>query len=134
MLQIFFIVHQKLTKKSEPKIEESIAERIKLRREKDKEFIENIENKSKTINYKLFKDYFKFESPTALTEQLYKIKNKNKNNELVNVIKSGMIDLKNKINKMSKDEKEIEKPDRILEIVDEIIDFNNKIQEQQEKV
>ena len=45
-----------------------------------------------------------------------------------------MIDLKNKINKMSKDEKEIEKPDRILEIVDEIIDFNNKIQEQQEKV
>ena len=32
-------------KKSEPKIEKSIAERTKLRREKDKEFIENIENK-----------------------------------------------------------------------------------------
>ena len=43
-------------KKSEPKIEKSIAERTKLRREKDKEFIENIENKSKTINYNLFKE------------------------------------------------------------------------------
>ena len=43
-------------KKSEPKIEKSIAERTKLRREKDKEFIENIENKSKTINYDLFKE------------------------------------------------------------------------------
>ena len=31
---------------------------------------------------------------------------------------------------MSKDEKETEKADRILKIVDEIIDFNNKIQEQ----
>ena len=92
-------------KKSEPKIEESIAERTKLRREKDKEFIENIENKSKTINYNLFKDYFKFESPTALTEQLYKIKNKNKNNELVNVIESRSTDLKNEIKKMTKREK-----------------------------
>ena len=71
----------------------------------DKEFIENIENKSKTINYNLFKDYFKFESPTALKEQLYKIKNKNKDNELVNVIKSGLTDLKDEIEKMSKEEK-----------------------------
>ena len=30
--------------------------KVKLRREKDKEFIENIENKSKTINYNLFKE------------------------------------------------------------------------------
>ena len=40
MLKLFFIVHEKLIKKSEPKIEESIAERTKLRRQKDKEFIE----------------------------------------------------------------------------------------------
>ena len=53
----------------------------------------------------MFKDYFKFESPTALTEQLYKIKNKNKNNELVNVIESRSTDLKNEIKKMTKREK-----------------------------
>ena len=86
-------------KKSEPKIEKSIAERTKLRRQKDKEFIKNIENKPKTINYNLFKDYLKLESPTDLTKQLFRVKNKNKNNELVNVIESGLIDLKNEIKK-----------------------------------
>ena len=65
-------------KKSEPKIEKNIAERTKLRRKKDKQFIKNIENKSKTINNNLFKGYFKLESPTDLTNQLFKIKNKNK--------------------------------------------------------
>ena len=54
----------------------------------------------------MFKDYFKFQSPSALTKQLYKIKNKNKSNELVNVTESGLIDLKNEIKKMSKREKE----------------------------
>ena len=134
MLKIFFIEHQKLIKKIRTKDWKKYAERTKLRRQKDKEFIENIENKSKPINNSLFKEYFKFGSPADLAKQLHKIKNKNKNNELVNVIKSGIIDLRNKINKISKDEQEIEKPDRILEIVDEIIDFNSKIQEQQEKV
>ena len=71
-------MHQKLIIKNQNqrqnRIRESIVERTKLRRQKDKEFIENIENKSKTVNYNLFKDYFKLESATALTEQLYKIK------------------------------------------------------------
>ena len=83
MLQFFFIEHQKLIKKSERKIEKSIAERTKLRIQKDKEFIKNIENKSKTINYNLFKEYFKFESPTDLTKQLFETKTENKNNDLV---------------------------------------------------
>ena len=81
----------------------------------------------------MFKEYFIFESPTDLTKQLYKIKNRNKNNELVNVIKSGIIDLKKKINKMSKDEKDPEKPDRILEIVDKILILTTKLKNTQEK-
>ena len=91
----------------------------------DKEFIENIESKSKTINYNLFKEYFNFESPNVLTKQLYKIKNK-ENNELVNVIKSGLIYLKDEIRKMSEDEKKIEKPNEIVNIVEEILEFNIK--------
>ena len=90
----------------------------------DKEFIENIENKS--INYNLFKEYFNFESPTVLTKQLYKIKNKKENSELVNVIKSGLIYLKDEIRKMSEDEKKIEKPNEIVNIVEEILEFNIK--------
>ena len=66
-----------------------------------------------------------------MTKQLYNIKNKKENNELVNVITSGLIDLKDEIKKMSEDEKETEKPDKILEIVEEILIFNRKNREQQ---
>ena len=44
---------------------------------------------------------------------------------------SGLIDLKDEIKKMSEDEKETEKPDKILEIVEEILIFNRKNREQQ---
>ena len=53
-----------------------------------------------------------------------KQKVKRKNNKLVNVIKSGLSDLKDKIKEMSEDEKEIEQPDKILKIVAEILEFN----------
>ena len=56
-----------------------------------------------------------------LIKQLYKIKNKKENNELVNAIKSGLIDLKDETKKMSEDEKETKKPDKILEIVEEYL-------------
>ena len=79
----------------------------------------------------MFKKHFNFTSPTVLTKQLYNIKNKKENNELVNVITSGLIDLKDEIKKMSEDEKETEKPDKILKIVEEILIFNRKNREQQ---
>ena len=44
-------------------------------------------------------------------------KNKNKNNELVQLIKVRWSDLKDVIEKMSEDEIKTEKPDKILEIV-----------------
>ena len=103
--QNFFHRASKIDKKVRTKDWKKYAQRTKLRRQKDKEFIKNIENKPKTINYNLFKDYLKLESPTDLTKQLFRVKNKNKNNELVNVIESGLIDLKNEIKKMSKREK-----------------------------
>ena len=61
-----------------------------------------------------------------MVKQLYETNNRKKNNELVNVIRSGLSDLKYEIKKMSEDEKEIEKLDKILKIVEEILDFNNK--------
>ena len=98
--------------------------------ERTKKIIKYIENESKSINYDLFKKHFNFVVPSALIKQLYEIKNRKKNNELVNVIKCGLSDLKDKIKKMSEDEKEIEKPDKILKIVKEILDFNKEIQKQ----
>ena len=49
-----------------------------------------------------------------MAKQLYEIKKKKENDELVNIIKSGLIELKEEIEKMSEDEKETEKPDKIL--------------------
>ena len=74
-----------------------------------------------------FKDYFSFLVPSSLVKKLYETKNKNKNNELVEEIKNRWNNLKDEIKKMSEDEKEIEQPDKILKIVEEVLDFNKKI-------
>ena len=63
-----------------------------------------------------------------MAKKLFETKDKNKNNKLVNVINSGLIDLKYELEKMSKKEIEIEKPDKILKIVEEILNFNKNIQ------
>ena len=109
--------------------EEEESEERKLEKIKDdyKNFFKYIENESKDISYELFKRHFKFVSPTVLTKELYKTKNK-KNNELVNVIKSGLSDLKDKSQEMSKEEIENETPDKILKIAEEILDFNREKQ------
>ena len=61
--------------------------------------------------------------------------NKSKNTERniiqVDLIKSRLVDLKNEIEEMSEDEKEIEKPDDIINLVEKILDLNNRNQEKQ---
>ena len=76
----------------------------------------------------MFKTYFNFSVPSALAKQFYETKDKKKNNKLINVVHNGLNDLKDEIEKMSKDEKEIEKPDKVLKIVNEILDFNKQQQ------
>ena len=109
------------------KTKEKESEENKLEKIKDdyKTFLEHIEDESKSISYELFKKHFNFVS-SVFPKQLYKIKDKKENNELANVIKSGIIDLKDAIKKMSKEEIKIEKPDKILKIVEEILNFNKK--------
>ena len=76
----------------------------------------------------MFEKHFNNVVPSALAKKLFETKDKNKNNKYVNVIKSGLHDLKNEIEEMSKEEIEIEKPDKILKIVEEILEFNKQIQ------
>ena len=49
----------------------------------------------------MFKDYFYCSVSSTFTKKLYETKSKKENNELANVIKSGLIDLKNKIKETS---------------------------------
>ena len=98
---VFKTKEEKSEEESEDQSEEESEE------ERVKKFIKYIENESKDINYDLFKDYSKFVAPSALVKKLYEIKNKNKKNKLVNVIKSGLSDLRNIIKEMSEDEKKL---------------------------
>ena len=59
-----------------------------------------------------------------MTTYLNKTNDKKKNNELVSLINSGLKDLKEEIKKMPEKEKEIEDPESIVEIVKEILKFN----------
>ena len=60
-----------------------------------------------------------------------KTKNKKKNNKIVNIIKRGIIDLKNKIKEMSKKEMQIEKPNKRVKTVEDILEFNKKKNQEQ---
>ena len=56
---------------------------------------------------------------------------KRKKNQLVNVINSGLKDLKEEIKKTCKEERETEEPEVIVEIVEEILNFNKQKHEGQ---
>ena len=80
------------------------------------------------LNMICLNNILNFEVPTALAKTLYEIKDKKKNNDLVELIKIRWSNLKDEIGKMSEDEKKIEKPDKILKIVEEILKFNKQKQ------
>ena len=57
---------------------------------------------------------------------VYSANNKKKNNDLINVIKSELSDLKNEIEEISEDEIQIKQPDKIVDIVERILEFQNQ--------
>ena len=63
-----------------------------------------------------------------MLKSLYKV-NTNQNNEFVNVINSGLKDLKEEIKEMPEEERETEKPDNIVKLVEEILSFNKQKQQ-----
>ena len=81
------------------------------------------------INEELFKKHFHFQMLTAMLKYSYNLNDRNKNNELVDIIKSGLSDLENEIKKMSEDEIKNEKPYKIVDIVEKILKFNQRNQE-----
>ena len=64
-----------------------------------------------------------------MLKDLCRTYDKQKNSKFVNVIKSGLNDLKNEIENMSEEEKEIEKPSEIVDIVEKMLEFNKQSQQ-----
>ena len=62
-------------------------------------------------------------------KKLFAIKDKKKNNDFVEEIKNRWSELKDNIEKMSRNERENKRLDQILEIVKDILSFNKQNQE-----
>ena len=54
-----------------------------------------VNEKETDMNREIFERYFSFQRPSDMLKDLYRINDKYKKNDLVNVIKSGLSDLKN---------------------------------------
>ena len=91
--------------------------------------IKQITDKEKDINDEVFKKYFKVQMPSDMLVFLNKNNDTEMKNQLVNLINSGLKDLKEEIKKMSKAEIDTEKPDKIVNIVEKILKFNEQNQQ-----
>ena len=87
-------------------------EQMKYEKEEEEETIFNlnkfnewVNKQGTTIDTELFEKYFNFRRSSDMFKYLYQTNDKEKNNELVNVINSGLKDLKEEIKKMPKEEK-----------------------------
>ena len=80
------------------------------------------------IDNAIFQNHFSFQRPSDMLKAVYTPNDKKKNNRLVNVIKSGLSDLKNGIEDMGEKEKEIEKPNEVIDVVEKTLEFNKQNQ------
>ena len=89
-------------------------------------------NKEETsINTELFKKHFNFQGPSDMLKCLYQANDKEKNNELVNIVDSGLKDFIKENKKISEEERITEKSDKIIKTVKKILKFNKRKQEGQ---
>ena len=87
-------------------------------------FNEWVNRKETGINSEIFQKHFSFQRSSDMLKAVYTTNDQKKSNKLVNVIKSGLSDSKNEIKNMGEEEKQIEKPNEIINIVEEILEFN----------
>ena len=77
----------------------------------------------------MFQEYIKYQRPSDMLKDLYRVNDKKENSKLLDVIKSGLSDLKNETENMDEKEKKTEKPNEIIDVVEEILEFNKQKQE-----
>ena len=89
-------------------------------------FNEWVNKKERGKRNEIFQKYFSFQRPSDMLKYLYRINDKYKNIDLVNVTKSGLSDLKNEIEGTSEEEKGIEKTNEAIDIVEKLLELNKK--------
>ena len=93
-----------------------------------RKFNEWVSKKETDVNSELFQKHFKFQSLSDMFKAIYTTNDRKKNDDLVDIINSRVNNFKNEIENMFEEEKEIEKPNEIVDIVEKIIEFNNRTQ------
>ena len=68
------------------------------------------------VNQEIFQKYFKIQKPSLVYKVLRTLNDKEKNCNLVDMFNSALKDLKEDTKNMSKEEKQIEKPDEIVRV------------------
>ena len=119
---------EEIQDEKQEEIQEEIQEKPITDANKFKEWIDK---KETDISNELFTKHFNCQRPSDMLNRLYKTNDINKNNKLVDVIISGLKDLKEEIKEMSEKERKIENPDKIVKLVEEIFRFNKQKQEEQ---
>ena len=109
--------------------EKEEQEEQKPTKDDHKTLIKQIIDEETDINNDLFNKYFKFQRSSDMLMLLNKSNDTEKNNKLVNLINSGLKDIREEIKKMSEAEIEIEDPESIVEIVEKILKFNKQNQQ-----
>ena len=112
--------------KSEPKFEESIGQRIKLRKQSSNKFTEYENN----INNELFKKHLKCQSPSNKYKALNETKSEERKKIQVNLNKSGLANFKKDTDNLSKDDvNKTEENNKIIDIVELVLDLIDQSQE-----
>ena len=91
-----------------------------------------INKEDEHVNQEIFQKYFIIQNPSLMYKVLRTVNDKERNSNLVDMFNSALKDLektKEETKNMSKEEKEIEKPDEIITAAKMILDFN-KIKQQ----
>ena len=104
---------------SKPKPEESIAERVKLRRQK----MDIIRKKKENLNNEFFSHYFDYLNPAIMFKRL-RDANDEKNKDLVKSINKKLTKLKNIVKKVAK----VEQNEKIIDIVERSLDLDSENQ------
>ena len=110
--------------KPKPEPEESIAERVKLRRRK----LDVIKKKKENINNELFSYYLDYLNPVITFERLRDATDQ-KNKDLVKSINKKLTKLKNIVKNVPKDKiSKVQENEKINDIVEGILELNSKKQ------
>ena len=120
--------HEQQMKYEKEKEKEQQEEETKFNLNK---FNEWVNKQERSINTEFCKKLSGIQRHSDMLKYLYQTNDKEKNNDLVNMINSGLKDFKKENKEMSEEERITEKSDKIVKIVKKILKFNKRKQKGQ---